>query len=87
MEIQIAKIDNADRHDDGNHMNWYTITSGDDALDALIDWLNDTTSDAPHADNLITGLMGQDYKFSIDDFWFRSIDRVRGFQSNKIKIW
>ena len=72
MEIQIAKIQDANRHDDDNHNNWHTITSGDQALDELIDWLNDTTSDAPHPDTLITNLMGTDYEFTINDWWFRT---------------
>jgi hypothetical protein len=68
MEIQIAKVSEAGRHDEGN-LNWHTIASD---VDELVEWLNDTTSDAPHADNLITDLMGQDYKFAIKDWWFRT---------------
>ena len=48
------------------HKNWHTIASGKDALDELIDWLNDSSSDAPHPDTLITDLMGDDYKFTIN---------------------
>ena len=72
MEIQIAKIQNAGRHDHNNHKNWHTIASGKDTLDELIDWLNDTSSDAPHPDPLITNLMGNDYEFTINDWWFRT---------------
>ena len=69
MEIQIAKVSEAGRHDECNHINWHTIASD---VDELVEWLNDATSDAPHADNLITDLMGQDYKFAIKDWWCRT---------------
>ena len=72
MEIQIANIQDAGRHDYNNHKNWHTIASGKDTLDELIDWLNDTSSDAPHPDPLITNLMGSDYEFTINDWWFRT---------------
>lgn len=72
MQIQIAKVGDANRYDNDNHKNWHTIASGKDALEELIDWLNDSSSDAPHPDTLITDLMGDDYKFTIDDWWFRT---------------
>ena len=72
MQIQVAKIQDAGRYDNDNHKNWHTIASGKDALEELIDWLNDSSSDAPHPDTLITNLKGHKYEFTIDDWWFRT---------------